>query len=254
LRQESNDEKTHKMAKFLVTSTAGLIPGAGGLISSSFDLLVGDPAIKRLTQFVEGLAERLEAMEREGLLTIENLTGKREASALFLQAIQASMRADGARKVEGLKNVAANGASYKPEDRYISFIVLQILDRITEAHISMLSHLNKLARRTPIYWSQGEMSGVRLSDSPKGMTNPVKGVDSSYHDSREVKINRIILHDLAALGLVHIGLEIPDSIEKWSTEASENGQDTLTLTDLGRLVVDEMSDEPVETFAGDKNQ
>lgn len=236
------DEKLHKAMRFLFTSVVSLVPGGGGIAASAFDLLIADPAQRRTRNFIEGLAERLRQLEERGTIHLDDLSGEGEASALFLQAIHVAARADGAKKIEALQNVAAKGASYTPSERHLSFIVMNLLERMTEPHISLLKQLNEVAGAKPIRRDRALMFGVGYADTSEGMTDPVATVNEGHYDRRNVAINGLIIHDLESLGVVTAGMNIPTNIAELSVVDGENGVATVAVSDVGRLVLGQIAD------------
>jgi hypothetical protein len=138
LRTPSADEGLHKSSMFLARSVLGLIPGIGGLANEVLSLVVVDPAQRRRDAFILDIAQRLEALERAGLLTIDDLAADERVSAIILTAVQVAQRSTGQEKLNGLKAATMRGiATVAERDR--ATIAIGIIDRLTDPHIIGLS-------------------------------------------------------------------------------------------------------------------
>jgi hypothetical protein len=101
-------------------------------------LVVVDPAQRRRDAFILDIAQRLEALERAGLLTIDDLAADERVSAIILTAVQVAQRSTGQEKLNGLKAATMRGiATVAERDR--ATIAIGIIDRLTDPHIIGLS-------------------------------------------------------------------------------------------------------------------
>jgi hypothetical protein len=251
LTEPSPDEGAFRMGSFLAKSILGLVP-AGGTAGEFISLFVVDPTTKRLAAFTSALAGDLDDLHDRKLLTEADLKGEGEASALFLQAIQIAARSEGKAKLDALRQVAVNGACHRPDERHLSAMVLGILDRMTDPHVTLLTEIQRKAG-SAFRLKRGIAleTGVVLHENDRALVDPRKvtlpGGRVRYYEAREVTVNEIIVADLVNLGILADHLEMPGHVSEWSaTDPSKNGTDYLLITNTGRLVLQEMTrkDEP----------
>ena len=241
LTKKTPDENAYKALKFLTKSLVQLVPGFGGTASEFFDLVISDPAMKRRDRFMMELAERLDSLVEQGQLELKDLLDNEEANVLLIQSIQIALRSRGELKIEALRNATINGLLHKPEEEHLGLLVVGLLDRLTEPHISMLNEFACLPGSDKrMTYDNASMVGISFSTDPRPTANITSG-KQEYFDGRNRQINQLILSDLVSMGLLRTHLELPaGGVSSWSTEPSKNGIDHLALSDLGKLVVKEM--------------
>jgi len=238
----SPDEGLHAVSMFLAKSGLSLLPG-GGILAELLTLVVANPATKRRDAFLMDLSRRIEDLEKQGRIDLTELARDETVSAIILQAAQIAQRSVGEAKIEALKLAAVKGAIHESSERYLSLIVLGVLDRLTEAHVKLLKTIAELARREASIAKQDILSvGVTYQNSLDGLLAPQRTVTGEYYDGRIPYINGLILSDLATIGVIESYLDITDlhGVDDWSTDPSRNGVDRLRVTEVGRIVLDEI--------------
>ncbi len=247
LTKKTADEKAYETLKFITKSLVQLVPGFGGTASEFFDLVVANPAIIRRDRFMMELAQRLDSLVEQGRLELKDFLNNEEASILLTQSIQTALRSRGKLKIEALKNATINGLLHKPGEGHLGLLVVGLIDRLAEPHISMLREFSSLPETDKkMTYDKATMLGVSLSTTPAKMTTPRPTINldkgkQQYFDDRNRQINQLIVSDLMSMGLLRTQLELPGGgVSKWSTDPAKNGIDHLALTDLGKLVINEI--------------
>jgi len=133
------DDGAYKALKFITKSLASLVPGFGGTASELFDLLIADPASVRRDRFIEDLARRLDQLTETGRIDPRSLINDPSVSALLLHAVQIATRSEGEEKIKSLREAAARGTMAANEmERSPAYVVIGIIDRLTDYHIILL--------------------------------------------------------------------------------------------------------------------
>ena len=134
------DEGAYRAFRFLYKAIAGALPdGFGGMASEFFDLIIADPAAGRRDRFLMELARRLDALTEQERFDPNKLLDNDEVSAFLLHSIQIAIRTHGEHKVAALREVAVRGTiAPNAEEREPGYVVLGILDRLTDHHLIIL--------------------------------------------------------------------------------------------------------------------
>jgi hypothetical protein len=246
----TTEDRTYRTLKFITKSLASLIPGFGGTASELFDLIVKDPSAKRRDEFIEDLSRRLDKIVEEGKLDPRALLNDSGVSALLLQAVQISMRTEGLRKFEALRNTTARGlCAASSEDRSPAYVVMGVLDRLTDYH---LIALRWEMSPSPTY-SIGQVNagasihrlhyGQPTTDDPATLKEPHLVLSAGnlrrYVEAQSYRNFRLAKFDLIAMGLL-------EPVQKQAYAEIRPGVQALRptgeiagyqLSELGRFIV-----------------
>ncbi|RYE46269.1 MAG: hypothetical protein EOP24_16645 [Hyphomicrobiales bacterium] len=136
LSNTTPDEGLTKVMTFMAKAGLGMLPG-GSVLAELVTLVVIDPAQKRRDWLLNNIVARVEDLEREGVVSLDELADDERVSAIVLTAVQAAQRSIGEQKLRDLANATMQGiASVSERDRVT--ISINIIDRLTEAHIVAL--------------------------------------------------------------------------------------------------------------------
>lgn len=217
---QGEDDSAEKRYQLIGKTAASFIPLLGSVMSSVLEATAVDPAMRRRDAFLLRLEERIVRLsDRVG--SLEALLNGHDVSALILQSVQISTRSMGQEKLSALENTVAKGIGSGPSEYTAALISLGVLDRCTSVHIQVLKLIVGMA----------DTSGK----VPWGAALKTLLADEAISEPHMIK--RIALDDLTTLGLTSLSLDTgARHISQFSTTASENGSDMLTLTDLGRIL------------------
>jgi hypothetical protein len=127
-------DAAHMMAR------AGLsaIPMIGGPGAELFSYLIVPPLTKRRDEWVQSIAEGLQALEkRVDGFTIESLVGNEAFVTIVMNASQLAIRNHRKEKLEALRNAVLN-AALNPPDEDFQAILLNFIDAATPWHLRVL--------------------------------------------------------------------------------------------------------------------
>jgi hypothetical protein len=208
----SPDDGSYKALKFLTKSLASLVPGFGGTLGELFDLLVADPAMKRRDGFMLDLARRLDELAEANRFDVTRIIGDPGLSALLLHAAQIAARSEGKEKLAALREAAVRGSAAPDEEsRSPAYVVMGIIDRLTDYHIILL-RWESTPRRSYAYgqvnngafdglhYGQPTVGDPSLLKSPHRVFN-FEGV-SRYVETQSHQNFKLARLDLIALGLL----------------------------------------------------
>jgi len=242
LALRTNDEKAYRASTLLYKSLTGLVPGGGALLGQVYDALVANPSTQRRDRMLMEVWQGLCELQERQLLSPSDLEGDDSIRAIILQAVQAAVRSTGATKTEALRNIVLNAARHKPENRYRAMIVLSVVDRMTEAHISILKEFGELPEPRQMPTESAAMIGVPFLEDAQALAKPFRTVTGQYVDREAIYVNSIILKDLVSIGaLEELLVSTAKTVWDYSTDPDKNGTDYFRLTEIGSLVLGEIS-------------
>lgn len=218
LTKQSADEGLYKPGMFLARSLLGLVPGIGGVAAEMLSLVVTDPAQRRRDAFLIDIAQRVEAVERAGLLNMDELAADERVSAIILTAVQVAQRSTGQEKLKGLKAATMLGVINVAE-RDRATIAIGIIDRLTDLHIIGLTLFSQ---------AEGELEEGEVYQffGDNFAALPPRGLDPGD------PFFSVIWRDLVAQGLVR----------ERTNPATLGGRGALyTVSPLGRFVMDSIA-------------
>lgn len=229
------------------------VPTVGPAVAYLAGRAIPDPGRVALESFLVKLASRVQALEAEGL-SIREVLERPQTPPLLSHAFNIASRAFGEKKVDALRNATINGIFYRPENVSLTAIVFGMLDRLTDAHISLLMHLHDREKKTGYHtpWSEARMSGVTFHASENGLYKPQLTLESTFYDERDIEVNEILLSDLETLGL--IGKEIPFAskpLDEWP-DSSDNSNIFVAITAKGQMTLEHITEaqSPADEAAG----
>ena len=86
------------------------IPTIGGPALELFNTIIAPPFERRRNEWLESLANRLDALEKEKRLKIEQLSGNEEFISVVMHATTVAIRNHKQEKIDALRNAVLNSA------------------------------------------------------------------------------------------------------------------------------------------------
>ncbi|MDR7146171.1 hypothetical protein [Rhizobium sp. BE258] len=220
----------------------GLVPG----VSSFAQLIAGeiweDPRGAAVKQFAVDLAERLVELENRADIDLPEILARPETRPLLIHAFEAANKSLGDRKMEALKNAAAQGIFERGYAFDLSVMVFSLLDRLTEGHLNILratQHFNH-QYRGHAWPSVSDLSihDVPVSVTAEGMREPVETIfnGGGFSDNFLVRVNRMLIDDLLNMGLLKSVGGQATGIVSFSSTGPTNVPYSVQFTEKGRLV------------------
>ena len=123
---------------------AGLsaIPYAGGAASELLSLVIGPPLEKRRDNWLEGIATRLEQLEKEREdFKVEDLAENESFVTAVLRATRQALATHRKEKLEALRNAVLNAALPNAPDDDLQLMFINFIEDLTPWHLRILSFL-----------------------------------------------------------------------------------------------------------------
>ncbi|NEJ83293.1 hypothetical protein GR268_43250, partial [Rhizobium leguminosarum] len=115
-----------------------MIPTLSGFAQLITAQVWEDPRNAAIRQFAEALAERVIELENRAEIDVAEILARPETQPLLRHAFDAAGKSIGERKLEALKNAAAQGIFERGYAFDLSVMVFSLLDRLTEGHLKLL--------------------------------------------------------------------------------------------------------------------
>src|SRR5260370_904038 len=119
------------------------IPGLGGPALELFNRLLAPPIRRRQEAWLDELAERLDKLEREHRLKLEDLSTNEEFISAVMQASTAAVRNHQEEKRKALRNAVLNTALGQSLDGSKRELFLSFVDLFTVWHLQILREIQK---------------------------------------------------------------------------------------------------------------
>lgn len=114
-------------------------PFIGGPIAEFFSFVIAPPLEKRRTEWLIEIYKRLQLLEKTSEdFKPENLAKNEKFFSVFLQATQIAMRTHQKEKLEALRNAVINSVIIPTIDENLQMIFLNLVDRYTPWHLTIL--------------------------------------------------------------------------------------------------------------------
>jgi len=205
----------HSVAKGAI----GAIPVVGSLATEIFSLVVTPPLEKRRAIWMNDIASRLQELENNGYINLNDLKDNDQFIDVVLQASTLALKTSEDEKLEAFKRAVLNTALNETPSITLSQIFLSQLDRFTALHIQILALMNdpeewfrKAGKPVPSFYFSSSIFAVIGAAFPE-----IKN---------EVDLITLVWEDLRMAGL-HI-------TEGISTNMSAQGALEPRTTQLGR--------------------
>jgi len=133
--EESVADDFHRSARAALSA----IPVVGGAAIELFNRLLAPPIQRRRDAWLNGLAERINKLEQEGRVKVEDLQNNDEFVSTVMQASQVAVRNHQREKVDALRNAVLNTAIGQAPDDSKREMFLGLVDTFTVWHLRLLA-------------------------------------------------------------------------------------------------------------------
>jgi hypothetical protein len=138
LEKTSAKDIAHILAKVALST----IPAGGGPAVELFQWLIQSPREKRLTEWMNDVGEKLQALEKTGFNLDELQENERFISAV-MHASQLAARTHQNIKREALRNAILNIGLSQDLDETMEYLFFRYIDELSEMHFRMLEVFQK---------------------------------------------------------------------------------------------------------------
>ena len=139
LPEKSFGDHLHLTARAVLSA----IPAVGGPALELFNAVIAPPIERRRNVWLNELADRLQTLEQENRLKIEDLADNDAFISAVMQASTSALRNHQQEKIDALRNAVLNSAlGQSPEDAK-SELFLALVDHFTVWHLRVLHVLSK---------------------------------------------------------------------------------------------------------------
>ena len=154
---EKKDSRYEELAKSLTPSkidyahtgiktTLSTIPGFGGVLAEFFSSVVESPLQKRKRDFLILLAKKIDQLESEGLIKIEDLRNDDRFFDLIIHGMEIALKNSKEEKLQSLHNALVNSALNVDINEDLQFTFLQAIDELRPVHIQILKEFKKIEK------------------------------------------------------------------------------------------------------------
>ena len=143
LPQKTIDDHFHLAARTVLSA----IPTLGGAALELFNAVIAPPLEQRRNRWLNELAQRLDALEKEKRLKIEDVVNNDEFISAVMHATTVAVRNHQHEKIEALRNAVLNSALGQNPSDVKSAMFLAFVDQFTVWHLLVLRELSALDTR-----------------------------------------------------------------------------------------------------------
>lgn len=111
------------------------VPIAGGIISAIFSTTVTSPYNKRMLAYLMTINERLDTLEKNGIINKQALLNDEEFMNVIIQSAEIAVKNSQKEKLDALRNCVINTARKTNIELDRKMIYLNIINQITPTHI-----------------------------------------------------------------------------------------------------------------------
>jgi hypothetical protein len=176
----------HAVAKGAI----GAVPMIGSLATEIFAMVVTPPLEKRRAEWMNEVAERLQALEDKGEINLNSLKYDDQFIDVVLQTTSFALKTSEKEKIDAFKNAVLNTALNDAPSITVSQIFLNQIDRFTALHIQILSLMNdpqewfrKANKPVPTFYTTSSIFAVIGTAFPE-IRNDVDLVKLIWEDLR----------------------------------------------------------------------
>lgn len=213
LPRETTGDDVHRAARAALSA----IPFVGGAAMELFNRVIVPPVQRRREAWLNDLAERVSALEREGRVKVEDLQNNDQFVSTVMQATEVAVRNHQQEKIDALRNAVLNTAlGQSPEDAKRDMF-LGFVDMFSVPHLRILKAMAAYdadGRHSVTATSIGSLTQLALAQLPDLI--------------RSGKLVEVAVEDLCRRGLLFWNSEggvlmIPEG----ATQVSDFGREFL---------------------------
>jgi hypothetical protein len=117
----------------------GLIPVVGGPLVEVFQHLVQPPLERRRLEWMRNVAEDIQKLRDDGVVTFEELQNNEAFISALTQASTAAVRTHQAEKLKALRNAIRHIATGQGPEETVQHLLLAFIDEFSEMHLRILA-------------------------------------------------------------------------------------------------------------------
>jgi hypothetical protein len=175
----------HTLAKAALSS----VPGVGGAAAELFEFLLAPPLSKRRDEWMQSIAERLNAVETN----LETLRGDAAFVTTMVQATQIAIRNHQGEKLEALRNAVTNSAIRRAPDDDVRAMFLSLVDAFTPTHLRILKFFQNRSSIEPTVLQQfrdqrGVTDQIVIELASRGLVGDPRPYVARSRDSSEALV------------------------------------------------------------------
>ena len=191
-REIAQSEARHKTLKIV----SGLVP-VGATLYELFTAIVTPLHEQRREEWMREVAMRLDKLEKEGVVNLEDLSQNEEFNTIITRATLLALQTHQKEKKNAFKNIVTETALHITADD-LDFdemhVMLTILERLSSLHIYLLTMMDNLRERA-------QKAGIEVNDKPIDLkAGIVFRLDDTLKDKKDM-VN-LCWVDLISNGLV----------------------------------------------------
>jgi hypothetical protein len=137
LPQKTSGDHLHLAARAVLSA----IPAVGGPALELFNAVLAPPIARRRDDWLNDLAQRLETLEQEKRLTVQNLGKNDEFISAVMQATAVAIRNHHQEKIDALRNAVLNTALGQCPSDVKTAMFLAFVDQFTIWHLKAMKAL-----------------------------------------------------------------------------------------------------------------
>ncbi len=192
----------------MVRAGLGLIPVAGSAAAELFKAVMTPPLDKRRNEWMDDVGQRLQRLEKERDISLEDLKNNDEFIDAVMSASQAVLRTSQAEKKEALRNAVINTAIGQAPEESIQQMFINFISEFTPWHLKLLELF-----QDPQVWAEKNnhqfpnYSGAGLSSIIENAFPQLDGQRSFYDQvAKDLHIRGLIVPDNLHITITGRGL------------------------------------------------
>ena len=203
---EAHGDKAHR----LVRASLGLLPIGSGTAVELFSALITPPLEQRKHKWMIDVTEAIQALEKQQLVELSNLFEDEEFITLLVHASSIAIKNHREEKLTALKNAVINSISGEPTDEQLKIIFLNLIDRLSVAHLKIIELL-----QSPRAWA--EKNNLTFPDET--LTKSLNLIQEAFPEfDKDMRL--FLLQDLQTNKLVEIP-HFREETEKHTTSVGD---------------------------------
>ncbi len=218
-KYEPSKESVQDYGHAVVRAGLGAIPFGGAAAIEIFNKIITPPIEKRRDEWRQFVGERLQQLDEDGEIDLEELVTNEIFTTTILQATQVAIRNHHEEKIEALRNAVINAALPNPPDESIQLMFLNLVDTFTVWHLRLL----RLFQNPKGWFEENDKQAPSFA-----MSSTIAGLLTvAYPElSNQRRFYDLVISELNAKGLsgasgTHVMMSATGAYEKRTTELGD---------------------------------
>lgn len=222
--KETGGDHVHAVAR----SGLGAIPFGGTAAIEIFNKIITPPIESRRDEWRQLVGERLQKLDAEGKIDLEELAADEEFATIILQATQTAIRNHQQQKLIALSNAVVNSAMGINIKEDVRLILIRYVDELVPSHLTLLR---------------------LFSDNESKLAN-VKSYEQLYQELKKLDVDstnrdelKLLCGDLINRGLLRISQQLEDYEDIYHGPGrllleGDDDRPSLIVTEFGRNLLE----------------